>query len=169
MPRIRAPILLTGPSFLYLLSDGFFLSLWLDVRSLATLDVAVSSHGLRLCWMMLLKRLRSPAVDSWGHGLSSLMWLSRRGIRASRVQIKIDTSRVEGRDVLLLETSNVVDLGLRGCCNIRDRCVMDIVRRCPKLKSIDLGGCRLVTDAGVSALVQDVVSCRASILLPVMK
>jgi Leucine Rich repeat len=155
MPRIRAPILLTRPSFLYLLSDDLqihFLSLWLDVRSLATLDVAVSSHGLRLCWMTLLNLLRSPAVDSWGRGPSSLMWLSRRGIRASRVQIKIDTSRVEGRDILLIETSNVADLGLRGCCNIRDRCVMDIVSRCPKLKSIDLGGCRLVTDSGVSPL-----------------
>ena len=44
MPRIRAPTLLTAPSFLYLLSDDLqilFLSLWLDVRSLATFDVAL--------------------------------------------------------------------------------------------------------------------------------
>ena len=152
---IRAPTLLTVPSFLYLLSDDLqilFLSLWLDVRSLATLDVAVSSHGVRLIWMTLLQRLRSPAVDGWGHSLSSLMWLSRRGIRASRVQMKIDTSRVHGSDILLLDTSNIVALSLRGCCNIRDLCVMDVVSRCPKLKSIDLWGCRAVTDAGISAL-----------------
>jgi hypothetical protein len=61
-------------------------------------------------------------------------------------------SGVYGCDILLLETSSVVAFGLRGCCNITDRCVMDIVNRCPKLKSIDLGGCQLVTDAGVSAL-----------------
>jgi hypothetical protein len=99
MPRIFAPTLLTAPSFVYLLSDDLqilFLSLWLDVRSIATLDVAGSSHVLRLCWMTLLQRLRSPAVDDWGHSLSSLKWLSRRGIRASRVQMKIDTSRVNG-------------------------------------------------------------------------
>ena len=29
---------------------------------------------------------------------------------------------------------------------------MDVVNRCPKLSSIDLGGRRLVTDAGISAL-----------------
>ena len=155
MHRNRAPNLLTSPSFLYLLSDDLqlhFLTLWLDVRSLATLDVAVSSHALRLCWMTLLQRLRSPAVDSWGHSLSSLMWLSRRGIRASRVQMTFDTFRVLACDILLLETSNIVDLDLRGCREISDRCVMDIVSRCPKLKIIDLWGCRLVTDAGVSAL-----------------
>ena len=56
-------------------------------------------------------------------------------------------------DILLLETSNVIALGLGGCFNIRDRYIKDIVSRCPKLKSIDLGGCDKVTDAGVSALV----------------
>ena len=149
MPSICTPTLLTAPSFLHLLSDDLqilFVSLWLDVRSLATLDVAVSSHALRLCWMTLLQRLRSPATDDWGQSLSSLKWLSRRGIRASRVQMKIDTPRVQGCDILLLETNDVVALGLKGCCNIRDRCVMDIVSRCPKLKSIDLEGCDKLTD-----------------------
>ena len=124
MPDIRAPTPSTTPSFLYLLSDDLqihFLSLGHDIRSLATLDVAISSHALRLFWMMLLQRLRSPAVDGWGHSLSSLMWLSRRGIRALRVQMKNDTSRVRGCEILLLETSNVVALGLGGCCNKSDR------------------------------------------------
>ena len=71
------------------------------------------NHELRPRWMLLLKRLRSPAVDGWGHSLSSLMWLSRRGISAPRVEMKIDTFRVHGCDILLLETSNVVALGLR--------------------------------------------------------
>ena len=95
----RAPLLLlmTMPSFLSLLSDDLqtlFLSFWLDVRSLSNLDVAISCHRLRPCWMKLRQSLRSPAVDDWGHSLLSLMCLSRRGIRASRVQMKKDTSRV---------------------------------------------------------------------------
>ena len=75
---IRVPLLLMKPSFFSLLGDDLqilFLSLWLDVRSLSTLDVAVSCHRLRPCWMTLLPCLRSPAVDDWGHSLSSLMWL----------------------------------------------------------------------------------------------
>ena len=94
---IPAPLLLLMPSFLSQLSDDLqmlFLSLWLDVRSLSTLDVAISCRRLRPCWMTILQCLRSPAVDDCGHSLSSLLWLSRRGIRASRVQMKMDTSRV---------------------------------------------------------------------------
>jgi Leucine Rich repeat len=152
---IHAPLPLMIPSFLSFVSDDLqilFLSLWLDVRSLSTLDVAISCHRQRPCWMTLLRRLRSPAIDDWGHSLSSLMWLSKRGISASRVQMKIDTSRVRVCDILLLETSRLVALDLRSCCNITDECVMDVIKRFPKLRSIDVGNCRLVTDAGVSAL-----------------
>ena len=144
------------PSFLSLLGDDLqilFLSLWLDVRSLSTLDVAVSCHRLRPSWMTLLQWLRSPSVDDWGHSLSSLIWLSRRGIRASRLQIKMAISRVRVCDILQVDTSDVVTLGLRKCYNTTDECIMDVTNRCPKLSSIDLGGCQLVTDAGVSAFV----------------
>ena len=140
------------PSFLNLLSDDlqrFFLSLWLDVRSLLTLDVAVSSDTLRPRWMMLLQTLKSPAMDDWYHRMESVMWLSRRGIRASRLQMK---KRVRGCDILLLETSNLVYLGLRGCSNITDQCVIDIVMRCRMLLGIELGDCIKVTDVGVIAL-----------------
>ena len=96
------------------------LSLWLDVRSLATLDVAVSSRRLRLSWLTVLRCLRSDAVDNWGHSLSSPMWLSTRGIRASRVRMKMDNSLVRGCDILLVDTSDIVHLGLEGCSNITD-------------------------------------------------
>ena len=144
-----------APSFLSLLSDDLqilFLSLWLDVRSLSTLDVAVSCHRLRPCWMTLLRCLRSPSVDDWGHGLLSLMWLSRRGIRASRVQITMDTARVRGRHVLQIDTRDVVTLGLRDCSYTTDECLMDVINGCPQLRSIVLKGCGMVTDAGISAL-----------------
>ena len=154
---VRAPLLLLMmmPSFLSLLSDDLqirFLSLWLDVRSLSTLDVAISCHRLRPRWITLLQCLRSPAVDDWGHSLSSLMWLSKRGIRASRVQMTKDTSRVRVCEVLQVDTSDLVALGLRLCFNTTNQCVMDIINRCPKLRSINLAGCNKVTDDGVSAL-----------------
>ena len=151
----HAPLPLMIPSFFSFLSDDLqivFLSLWLDVRSLLTLDVAISCHRLRPRWMTLLRCLRSPAIDDWGHNLSSLMWLSRRRIRASRMQVKIDTTRVRACDILLLERSSLVALGLRGCCNITDKCLMDVIKRYPNLRSIDVGNCIKVTDAGVSAL-----------------
>ena len=58
---------------------------------------------------MVLRYLRSEAVDDWGHSLSSMMWLSRRGIRASRLEMK---TRVRGCNIMLVDTSDLVLIGL---------------------------------------------------------
>ena len=146
------------PSFLSVLSSDIripFLSQWLDMRSLAKLDVALSSHVSRPCWMMLLHSLRGGIIDDWCHSIPSLMWLAKRGIHAARVQMRMDYAdawRVRGCDLLMLETDDIVHLGLNGYCNLTDQCIMDIVNRCRKLTSINLHGCDKVTDAGVSGL-----------------
>ena len=153
--RASCHYLVMAQLFHPLLSDDLqilFLSHWLDVRSLTILDVAVSSRRLRPSWLTVLQCLRSDAVDNWGHSLSSLMWLSQRGIRASRVRMKMDNSLVRGCDILLVDTSDIVHLGLRGCSNMTDQCIVDVVNRCHKLRSIDIGSCGQVTDAGVIAL-----------------
>ena len=116
-------LLLMAQLFHSLCSDDhqiLVLSLWLDVRSLTTLDVAVSSRRLRPSWLTVLRCLRSDAMDNWGHSLSSLMWLSKRGIRASRVRMNMDISRVRGCDILLVDTSDIVHLGLGYCTNMTD-------------------------------------------------
>ena len=101
---------------------------------------------------MVLRCLRSVAVDDWGHSLSSVMWLSMRGIRVSRLEMKIDISRVRGCIILVIDTSDLVHIGVQDCINITDQCIVDVINRCPKLRSINLSGCGNVTDAGVSAL-----------------
>ena len=132
------------PLFLSVLSYDvhiLFLSLWIDIRSLATLDVAVSSNASRPYWMTLLHSLRGGIIDDWDHSISSLMWLSRRGIHATIVQMKTEYSdawRVRGSDLLMLETDVIVHLGLGGCCNLTDQCIIDIVSRCGKLAHIGL-------------------------------
>ena len=150
-----APLLMIRESLLFHLSDDvliLFLSLWLDVPSLATLDVSVSNHRLRPSWLMVLRRLRSKALDEWSHSLSSLMWLSNRGICASRVETGTVGSPIQGCDILRVETRALVHLGLKGCSNIMDESLTRVVSRCLELRSIDLGGCGQVTDAGISAL-----------------
>ena len=126
-----------------------FVSLWLDMRSLATLDVAVSNNASRPYWMTLLRSLRGGVIDDWGHSMSSLTWLIRRGIHARRVQMKVDAWRVRGCDLLLLEIDEIVHLGLDGCRNLDDQCVMNVVNNCGKQTSISLRGCDKVTDVGV--------------------
>ena len=147
------------PLFLSVLSYDvliLFLAFWVDMRSLANLDIAISNNAPRPYWLMLLHSLRGGIIDDWGHSISSLMWLAKRGIHATRVQVRLeyaDAWRVRWCDLLLLETDDIVHRGLNGCCNLTDQCVTDMVNRCHKLTSINLAGCNLVTDACVSACV----------------
>ena len=118
---------------LHELSDDLhilLLSQWLDVRSLVTLDVAVTSNTSRPYWKALLGSLRSPSIDSMDHSASSLMWMIRRGICASRVQMKREAWRVPGCDLSLLKTSGLLHLGLNNCSSVTDECIVKAVNRC---------------------------------------
>ena len=144
-----------SPMFLSVLSYDvhiLFLSLWLDMRNLAILDIAFSNNGSRPYWMTLLHSLRSCIIDDWGHNMSSLMWLIRRGIHARRVQMKEDAWLVRGCDLLLLETADIEHFGLSGCSELTDQCIMNMVNVCGKLTSIDLNECNKLTDTGISPL-----------------
>ena len=86
------------PLFLSVLSRDvhiLLLSVWVVVRSLGTLDVAVSCNSSRQYCLMLLHSLRGGIIDDWGHSISSLMCLTRRGIRAKRVQMQIQMKYVD--------------------------------------------------------------------------
>ena len=168
-------------SLFHELSDDLhilLLSHWLDIRSIVTLVIAVSSNTSIPYWKRLLRSLRAGAIDDVYHGASSLMWLIERGICVSRLQMKDDAWRVPGCYLSLLQTIDLVHLGLNGCTSVTDCCICNVVERCQgvsrehlsecdkltdigasalghgcgKLQSIDLGGCRKVTDVGVSAL-----------------
>jgi hypothetical protein len=66
--------------------------------------------------------------------------------------MKEDGWRVCEQDLLLLETEDLVHLGLIGCRNLTDANVMTIAHQFCKLVSISLKECRGLTDVGVSAL-----------------
>ena len=91
-----APLLLSVLSYDV---QVFFVSMWLDVTSLANLDAALTSHDCRPYWMMLLHCMRSTSIDEWGHSLASLMWLARRGICSRSIRMKVDGWRVRGCDL----------------------------------------------------------------------
>jgi hypothetical protein len=117
------------------------LSHWLDVRSLVTLDIAISSKTCRPYWMKLLYDLRSRGMDEMDHTASSLMWLSTRGICISRMQMKVNAWKVPGCDLSLLRTVDLLHIGLNGCINVTDHCIEMIATLCRKLSNIRLEGC----------------------------
>ena len=103
-----------SPLFHNLLSDDlhiYILSNWLDIRSLSTLDVAVSSNTLRPYWMSLLHSISASVIDDWDHNLSSMTWLTRRRICSSRLHIMSDNYDVKDSDLAHLQTINLMQFG----------------------------------------------------------
>ena len=66
--------------------------------------------------------------------------------------MKVDGLRVRGCDLLLLETIELVDLGLEGCLDITDECIMEVVQQSCKLTRLDISRCESLTDADITAL-----------------
>ena len=140
---------------LHVLSDDLrtlLLSHWLDARSLAMLDVAISSKSLRPYWMMLLGSLRSKSIDEMDNSALSLMWLIQRGMCVSRVQMKADAWRESVCDLSLLRKSELLYLGLNGCNSVTDECILKAVKRRYEDWSYDLNGNNKLPDVVVSAL-----------------
>ena len=140
---------MTLPLFLTLLSHDILnqsLSLWLDLRSIATLDIAVSSETSRSHWMSLLHSLRASAIDDWGHSIPSLMWLTKRGINSSKINIMVDAWRVRGCDLITLQMNDLLHLGLNDCYNMTDQCILNMIHQLRKLISVDLYGCESLLD-----------------------
>ena len=100
---------------------------WLDVRSLVTLDTAVSSDVLRPHLMALLRSLRATSIDNIDHSASSFIWLIQRGICTTRIQMKVNAWRVPECDPSLLNTIGLLYLGLNGCNEVTDGCLLKMV------------------------------------------
>ena len=149
--------MVANQSALFQLSDDLhilFLSSWLDLRSFVTLDVAVSNHAQRIFWKNILPALQISAVDDWAHNYASFKWLIKRGLRASRVEIKFNAAMVSGLDISQLDTTKLLHLGLVDCCCLVDSCILAHAVNLQILESIDLRGCSLLTDASISLLGQ---------------
>lgn len=89
--------MVANPSALFALSYDLhilFISSWLDLRSFVTLDIAVSNHAKRTFWEILLPALQINAIDDWAHNSSSLKWLIKRGLRATRLDVKFEADGV---------------------------------------------------------------------------
>ena len=62
--------------------------------------------------------------------------------------MKADTMQILGFDSVGLEKTGLTHIGLSGCINIMDACILNVVHECCKLSSIDLNECQGLTDAG---------------------
>ena len=114
------------------------------------LDIAVSSHGARKLWLIILKSISGQAIDVWRHSHSSMIWMMLRGIHVSHVLVDLNhKDRVS--DVTFVAVS--IACGGMSCVDeVKDDTIWSIWEERKYLLSINLGCCRGITDMGVSAL-----------------
>jgi hypothetical protein len=120
------------------------------VVHLGLLDNAVSSVRARKQWLNLLKSVISKAIDGWHHSHSSIKWVIMRDIHVTQILVNLK-HRSEISDITF-EDVNVN--GSQTSCDEAAKVVSTFLTWDePKyLVSIDLSGCRRITDIGLSAL-----------------
>ena len=133
---------------------------WLDMQSLVRLDVAVSSTCARKLWLMILESVTCKAIDEWHHCYSSMMWAILRSIRITHILVKF--SHRDRISKLIFEAVGILSIwkerrylesiDLSGCRGITDVGVSALGHGCGQLQAINLSGCNRVTNIGVSAL-----------------
>ena len=145
------------PIFLSLGDDLliYFLSNWLDVKSLVGLDLALTNHVERLLWKKYLSGINARVFDDWLYCHHSIRWLISRTVRVSNVLINckgkphINDTTFEGINTRFLQSINLGD-----CENLTDDGILAICDGCNHLLSIDLTCCGEITQSGISRLAQ---------------
>ena len=158
-------------SRLFKFDDDAFVSLlgWLDIGSICSLDTAVGNVDERLMWLHSLHVIDSKAIDKYNHCHLSIMWLIKRGARATSIRaLRLNTSDRQITDMTfagvgILCTQNVDSvnqgflrwLGME--CDTSNGLDMALsIRRhgLSQMTSIDLNHCHQISDVGVSAIAQ---------------
>jgi Leucine Rich repeat len=167
----------TSPTFLALESRQIpIIFEWLDVQTFSLLDIALSSYNAREQWLTLLKSNTCKAINLWHHNHSSIRWVIARGITVTQILVShkyrdtISDLTFEavgingggtvcgeeakgGSDLSIWKKSKYLQsIDLSGCRRITDVGLSALGSRCVELQTIDLSGCVDVTDIGLSAL-----------------
>ena len=74
------------PLFFQALS--FVASEWLELKTFRLLDRSITNHQYRSSWIGVLQGLSVPCFDEWKHCLSSLKWVSKRGISLQKLVMR---------------------------------------------------------------------------------
>ena len=133
VPADQDPIFFRLPQawFSWLLSE------WLDIKSVATLDTAMTNHQHRSHFLQFLRDMKSKYLEAntnYCHG-RNLVYLSRRQIHVKEINY-----RVSGRTLCSDTISNLCfpSLEIFSSIDIDNAGVLAIVRNSPGLKSISV-------------------------------
>lgn len=165
-------------SSLFLLGEDLFLLLcaWLPLKSISTLDIAVSNAEDRSFWLMWLGMIDVDVINDHKHRCyASIKWLITKGIRTTSLQvlpctIQMNDATFSGfgfptknfcHEVMKEKRNYFGSLSIEDCvridlsgCDITDANVIDLARGCPHLHTVFLGRCLNLTDKSLIQLAQ---------------
>ena len=141
-----------------------FLSEWLDIKDVAKLDAAMTTHSQRPAFLQILNGIRSTSI-SRKYDFDSfpmLCWLSIRGIYVEDIELATYRRRQgELRDRLKMDQLKVLNLmSLRKLVidRVDDLGIFYAIRNSPRLQSLAIDGYKssedsmVQTDLGVGSL-----------------
>ena len=94
---------------------------WLELKTLRLLDRSITNHQSRTSWFGVLRGHSVHHLDEWKHCLSSLKWMSKRGISLQKLvmrhryyhlkeSIQIVLGEIDLRHVRYLHLSHHLDV-----------------------------------------------------------
>ena len=149
---------------------------WLDMRIIGLLDIAMSSRSARKIWLTTLKSIRSKVICVWHHSHSSMKWVMTRNIRVNQIlanrncrnrmsDLTFEDIDISGSPTTYgeeVENDSILSkwegrrylqlIDLSHCHGITDISISALVDGCSQLHTINLSGCEAITDIGISAL-----------------
>ena len=135
---------------------------FLDLRSLAIFDMAITNKAQRSMWIESLRSITGKILDDWRHGISSLRWLAARNLKPQRINtVHLDYNQQEPSEIAdaillhLAEGCSHILNSLRLSGAIEDAGLCTIIPRCPQLQSLELISTEKLSDNCLIALAQE--------------
>jgi hypothetical protein len=131
----------------------FFLSNWLDPRTLGALDTAITNTRSRPQWMKSLSTISTTVFDNLNFGDSSMRWLIKRRINITKIHVDWKKKlQLQDSSLCGIDIPSLISLDLSGCVGITDEGVTAFAHGCPNLSSVNLTGCYDIVSTGISDL-----------------
>ena len=127
-------------SLLFKASDDCmtFILVYLNIKSISQLDIAVTNTAARIIWLSSLQVNNHRTINGLRHCNGSIRWVVTRGIRLVSLKVRDDqwfTHKINGNTLLGLDVLLLRDISFHGC-DMGDEDVIALARDCPYLSEI---------------------------------
>lgn len=132
---------------------------WMDAKSVALFDSAVTSTIWRECFLQSYTYLSPHCVRRLSLTVTALKmsWLSKRNIQLSSIAFAKRLSKFDIESIIISALNTTIPLEhvqFNGNKEVRDTNLFTLAYKCKTLKTIDLWNCEQVTDLGMIRLAE---------------